>query len=86
MALPIWGLYMKKNYENKELGVSDGEFPEPEEMTINLDCTKPVEDPNKPKDIDDDLEDLDFQLASFLTIEQYANALTFNLKLRAFSF
>ncbi len=60
MALPIWGLYMKKNYENKELGVSDGEFPKPENMSINLDCTKPVEDPNKPKDIDDDLEDLDF--------------------------
>ena len=60
MALPIWGLYMKKNYENKELGVSDGEFPEPSDMTINLDCTKPVEDPNKPNDTDDDLEDLDF--------------------------
>ena len=60
MALPIWGLYMKKNYENKELGVSDGEFPEPSDMSINLDCSKPVEDPNKPKDIDDDLEDLDF--------------------------
>ncbi|MCP4977089.1 MAG: penicillin-binding protein [Maribacter sp.] len=60
MALPIWGLYMKKNYENEELGVSDGEFPEPTDMSINLDCTKPVEDPNKPKDIDDDLEDLDF--------------------------
>jgi penicillin-binding protein 1A len=42
------------------LGVSDGEFPEPSDMTINLDCTAPVEDPNKPKDIDDDLEDLDF--------------------------
>ena len=60
MALPIWGLYMKKNYANEELGVSDGEFPEPEDMSINLDCSKPVEDPNKPKDIEDDLEDLDF--------------------------
>ncbi|HZJ19279.1 MAG TPA: transglycosylase domain-containing protein, partial [Pricia sp.] len=26
-ALPIWGLYMKANYENKDLGISDGEFP-----------------------------------------------------------
>jgi penicillin-binding protein 1A len=60
MALPIWGLYMKKNYENKELGVSDGEFPEPMDMSIILDCSKPVEDPDKPKDIDNDLEDLDF--------------------------
>ena len=24
MALPIWGLYMKANYENKNLGISDG--------------------------------------------------------------
>ena len=60
MALPIWGLYMKKNYAIKELGIADGEFPKPANMSINLDCTKPVEDPNKPKDIDDDLEDLDF--------------------------
>ncbi|MBT8298031.1 MAG: penicillin-binding protein [Maribacter sp.] len=60
MAMPIWGLYMKKNYENKELGVSDGEFPEPTDMDIVLDCSKPVEDPNKPKDIDEDLDDLDF--------------------------
>ena len=59
MALPIWGLYMKKNYENKDLGISDGEFPKPANMSINLDCSKPVEDPNEKKD-DDDLEDLDF--------------------------
>ncbi|EAR02711.1 penicillin-binding protein 1A [Maribacter sp. HTCC2170] len=59
MALPIWGLYMKKNYANEELGVSDGEFIEPENMSINLDCSKPVEDPNAPKETDD-LDDLDF--------------------------
>ncbi len=60
MALPIWGLYMKKNYENKELGVSDDEFPEPEEISIELDCTKEVENGEDKKDMDDDLEDLDF--------------------------
>ncbi|MCK5442565.1 MAG: transglycosylase domain-containing protein [Maribacter sp.] len=59
-ALPIWGLFMKKNYENKELGVSDGEFPEPEELSIELDCTKEVENGEDKEDIDDDLEDLDF--------------------------
>ena len=60
MALPIWGLYMKKNYENKELGVSDSEFPKPEDMSINLDCTEPTENPEKENDSDDDLDDLDF--------------------------
>jgi penicillin-binding protein 1A len=60
MALPIWALYMKKNYANEELGVSDGEFPKPEDMLINLDCSKPIVDPEKDKDLDDDLDDLDF--------------------------
>ena len=60
MALPIWALYMKKNYANKELGVSEGEFPKPEDMSIVLDCSELAEDPDEPKDIDNDLEDLDF--------------------------
>ncbi|WP_411029461.1 penicillin-binding protein 1A [Spongiimicrobium sp. 3-5] len=60
MALPIWGLYMKKNYANEELGVSTGAFPEPEEMTINIDCTKIREDIEKDSDLEDDLDDLDF--------------------------
>lgn len=60
MALPIWGLYMKKNYADEELGVSDGAFPEPEEMSINLDCSKVIEDTQKEVDLDDDLDDLDF--------------------------
>ncbi len=60
MALPIWGLYMKKNYENEELGVSDGEFPKPSNLSINTDCTKILADAKKNADPDDDLEDLDF--------------------------
>ena len=60
MALPIWGLYMKKNYGNKELGISDGPFLEPEEMGIKIDCSKPVDDPGQQEEIDDDLEDIDF--------------------------
>ncbi|MEK6152777.1 transglycosylase domain-containing protein [Flavobacteriaceae bacterium 3-367] len=60
MALPIWGLYMKKNYANKELDVSTGAFPEPEGMSINVDCTKIREDIEKDTDLEDDLEDLDF--------------------------
>ncbi|NNG08751.1 MAG: penicillin-binding protein, partial [Arenibacter sp.] len=56
MALPIWGLYMKKNYANKELGVSDGEFEKPEELSINVDCDKVEEDTENVIDIEDDLD------------------------------
>jgi len=60
MALPIWALYMKKNYSNEDLGVSLEEFPEPEELSINVDCTKIQEEIQKDNDLDDDLDDLDF--------------------------
>ncbi|PRX57007.1 penicillin-binding protein 1A [Flagellimonas meridianipacifica] len=59
MALPIWALYMKKNYANEELGVSQGEFEEPEDLSINVDCTKVLEEIQKELDTEDDLE-LDF--------------------------
>ncbi len=59
MALPIWGLYMKKNYNNEELGVSKGSFPVPENMSINLDCSKVNQDLENNGD-EDDLDDLDF--------------------------
>ena len=59
MALPIWALYMKKNYANEELGVSKDGFEEPEELSINVDCTKILEEIRKELDTDDDLE-LDF--------------------------
>ncbi|MGB5553881.1 MAG: transglycosylase domain-containing protein [Flavobacteriaceae bacterium] len=58
MALPIWGLYMKKNYENKDLGISDGEFPRPDNLSINVDCDKIPKEVTK--DIDTDLDELDF--------------------------
>ena len=61
MALPIWALYMKKNYANEELGVSKDAFEEPEEMSINVDCSKEQEDEEKEKiDTEDDLDGLDF--------------------------
>lgn len=60
MALPIWGLYMKKNYENEALGISDGEFPKPDNLSIKVDCTKILADAKKNADPDDDLDDLDF--------------------------
>ncbi|SDD70831.1 penicillin-binding protein 1A [Pricia antarctica] len=60
MALPIWGLYMKANYKNKDLGISDKEFTKPEDMTINLDCDKQVDEEPKDTDVEEDLDDLDF--------------------------
>jgi penicillin-binding protein 1A len=60
MALPIWALYMKDNYADEELNVSTEDFPEPENMSINIDCTKLIEEQGEKIDYDDDLDDLDF--------------------------
>ena len=43
MALPIWALYMKKNYADESLGISKEEFERPEDLTINVDCDKEVD-------------------------------------------
>ncbi len=40
MALPIWGLYMKKCYADKELKISDGAFKKPTNFDVELDCDK----------------------------------------------
>lgn len=60
MALPIWALYMKANYENEELGISKDAFEKPEDLSINVDCTKILEEKKKETDTEDDLDDLDF--------------------------
>ena len=60
MALPIWALYMKSNYANEELGISMEEFPKPEELTINVDCSKENEETPVKDNLEDDLDDLDF--------------------------
>ena len=39
MALPIWGIYMKKVYADPQLNVAKGEFPKPEVVTIETDCS-----------------------------------------------
>lgn len=60
MALPIWGLFMKKNYANEELGVSMDDFEKPENMSIETDCDKFNEGQQKDIDLEEDLDDLDF--------------------------
>lgn len=46
MALPIWGLYMKKIYEDKKLNISQKDFEKPEglDIKVELDCSKYNED------------------------------------------
>ncbi|HLF52489.1 PBP1A family penicillin-binding protein [Flavobacterium sp.] len=41
-ALPIWGIFMKKNYENPDLTVSKEEFLRPENLSIKVDCWAPA--------------------------------------------
>lgn len=45
-ALPIWGLYMKKVYEDPSLHVSQGDFPKPNlpNVDLNFDCSSYDED------------------------------------------
>jgi penicillin-binding protein 1A len=38
MALPIWGMFMKKCYENEELEISKEDFIAPEDLSIPIDC------------------------------------------------
>lgn len=40
MALPIWALFMKKCYADKELHVSNGPFERPDNLSIKVDCWK----------------------------------------------
>ena len=56
MALPIWGLYMKANYAEKDLGISDKDFDKPANMDIELNCSTFKKEEKQLED----LEDLDF--------------------------
>ena len=61
MALPIWALYMKGNYENPDLGISLEDFEEPEGLTIRVDCNNTEEEEEEDLDeLEDDLDDIDF--------------------------
>jgi penicillin-binding protein 1A len=37
-AMPVWGLYMKKLYADKDLKISHEEFVRPENLSIDVDC------------------------------------------------
>ena len=57
MALPIWGLYMKKVYADKDLEISSGAFPRPENLSIEIDCANYGK---KNEDSQNTSEELDF--------------------------
>lgn len=40
MALPIWGVYMKSCYADKDLDVSKGNFEAPENLSITVNCSE----------------------------------------------
>lgn len=44
MALPIWGIFMKKCYADPTLSVSKDPFPAPKEMRIRVDCNATAKD------------------------------------------
>lgn len=41
-ALPVWGYFMKKCYEDKDLQISKDPFERPENFAIKVDCWEPV--------------------------------------------
>ncbi len=60
MALPIWALYMRKNYATEDLGVSKEEFEKPDNLSINVNCKLIIEEIEEENQLEDDLEDFDF--------------------------
>lgn len=38
MALPIWGMFMKANYADPDLGISQEGFEKPKDLSIRIDC------------------------------------------------
>lgn len=40
MAMPIWEIFMKKVYADKELGITKGPFKRPANLSIQIDCDK----------------------------------------------
>lgn len=61
MALPIWGLFMKKCYEDKALTVSKEAFERPKNLSIKVDCwTPPVKKDSTAVEPEQDTDEFDF--------------------------
>lgn len=60
MALPIWGMFMKKCYEDKTLTVSKEPFERPKNLAIKVDCWVPqVKDTTATEDPEQDTDEFD---------------------------
>jgi len=59
MALPIWGLYMRKCYEDESLKVSKKPFDKPANLKIELDCEKYKKENGENDDENSDTNDED---------------------------
>ncbi|MEO8933142.1 MAG: penicillin-binding transpeptidase domain-containing protein, partial [Xanthomarina sp.] len=62
MALPIWGVYMKSCFEDKDLEIATSDFERPIDLTIEVDCNKynPNNNPNSNNPEDGMPDELDF--------------------------
>ncbi len=56
MALPIWALFYQKCYADKNLNVSKADFEKPEDLSIELDCTKITDNDENPLDEEEEIE------------------------------
>ncbi len=60
MALPIWGVYMKKCYADETLDISKEDFTAPNRLSIEVDCEKYKAKIEEDKDIDSHIDEFDF--------------------------
>jgi penicillin-binding protein 1A len=44
LAMPVWGLFMRKVYDDRSIRINRGDFDVPSNTTINLDCNANVMD------------------------------------------
>ena len=64
-ALPMFGIFLEKVYQDTSLSIERGYFKKPKKMTINLNCPRRAE-----KEVPDSLLDLELEIeANFLGIE-----------------
>ncbi len=56
MALPIWAIYMKKNYADDSLKISKKAFDRPENLSIRIDCDSIVKKPKNQSYTPDELD------------------------------
>lgn len=59
-ALPIWGMFMKSCYNDPDLDVSKEAFPRPSNLSIKVDCYKPVVKDSTETSTEQDTDEFNF--------------------------